>query len=325
MGWSVMGTVTIAAEQMVAAIRALGHVPLWVVSRSARDATQFAEDLSIPQATTDMKRVWQDSAVTAAYVSAARRRRPHYISAAAGARKDILCDGPISESSKGADALVQLCEDAGVLLAVNQPFRASVIHQTMKRLIADGDIGTVQSVLMVRGGPYQPPPNRRKHELDETGQIHLDVSVDDIDLARFLTDAEPSEANALAEQSVKDPDHIAYAIRMSDGSLFQAHESFRTADIDSMVLVAGDRGVLIANGTLNGRASGTLVRKIGGKSELVPVRERDLHLATVEDFVTARDRAPSWLSTGADSVVALRGAEAVAMSARKGRTIAVQT
>ncbi|BCH08405.1 oxidoreductase [Mesorhizobium sp. 131-3-5] len=322
-GWSFMGTGTIATELMVEAIRSVDHSPLWVVSRSKTDAAYFAQDLGIPHATTDLAIVLEDPTVRFAYISARLQRRPHYISAAAGAGKHILCDGPISGTSKTAITLVRLCEESGALLAVNQRLRASTIHQTMRRLIVDGDIGAVQSIVLIRGGPYQAPPNRRARDFNEGSGIYLDVTVEDIDLARFLTGAEPVEVSALGTQDQKTPGHVAYLVRLHDGSLFQAHESFRTADIESMVLVAGDRGALIAQGTLNGRA-GTLVRRIDGKSELVPVRDHDFSLATIREFVNSRGQEPSWLAQGVDSVIALRTAEAIVISAKRRRTVPIQ-
>jgi 1,5-anhydro-D-fructose reductase (1,5-anhydro-D-mannitol-forming) len=323
-GWSFMGTGTIATELVVEALRSVGHSPLWVVSRSKRDAEHFAADLGIPHSTTELEPVLRDPAVGFAYISASLKRRPHYIAAAAGAGKHILCDGPISRTSKTASALVELCRAARALLVVNQRLRASTIHQTMRRLIRDGDIGTVQSIILIRGGPYQAPPHRRTRDLDEGSGIYLDVSVEDIDLARFLTGAEPVEATALSTSDETVPSRATYMLRLGDGSLFQAHESFKTADIESTVLVAGDRGALIAQGTLNGRTSGTLVRRADGRSEAVPVRDHDLHLATVREFANTRGQKPSWLSQGADSVIALRTAEAVAISAKKRRTVPIQ-
>lgn len=322
-GWSVMGTGTIATEHMVAAIRAMGHSPLWVVSRDQADALQFANDLSIPRATTDMERVWSDPAVKFVYISASLRRRQHYVLAAADAGKHILCDGPLSEDSKTARLLVRHCSDREVVLAVNQTPRASAVHQTMRRLILEGEIGAIQSLSILRGGPFHPPPNRRD-EIAGNGSVFLDISTEDIDLARFLTGREPVEAVALAKESNGAPYHLAYTIRMEDGSLLQAHESFGTADMESMVVAAGSDGVLIASGTLSSRGSGVLMRRLAGRNELVPVRDRDLHTTTLEDFVAAAKHRASPLATGRDSLAALIATEAVASAARRGRSMAIR-
>ncbi|RWF44669.1 MAG: Gfo/Idh/MocA family oxidoreductase [Mesorhizobium sp.] len=323
-GWSVMGTGTIATEQMVAGIRAQGHTPLWVVSRRKLDAAHFAQDLDIPRWTTNLLDALGDPDVEFTYVSARIGRRGHYITAAAQAGKNVLCDGPISESSKTAAALVRMCDTAGIVLAVHNPFRASAIHQTMRRLIVDGEIGKVQSILITREGPYKPAAKRRKDDLESDSDIYLDMSVDDIDLARFLTGAEPQEVSALGANEGGAPNQISYAFKLDDGSIFQSFESFAIMDMESMVVVAGDRGSLIAHGTLNGKASGTLMRRHGAKNELVPVRDGDSHVATVEDFVSAGDRQMSWLARGSDNVAALRAAEAVAAAATKRRTIAIR-
>lgn len=323
-GWSVMGTGTIATEHMVAAIRAMGHSPLWVVSKSRADALHFSNDLGIPQATTDLERVRSDPAVKFAYISASLKRRPHYVLAAADAGKHILCDGPLSQDSRTAKRLVKHCADGGVLLAVNQPLRASAIHQTMRRLILEGEIGLIQSLSILRGGPFQPPPNRRSEMPHNGGNVYLDVCAEDIDLARFLTGAEPVEAIAFAKESNGSPNHLAYTIRMENESLLQAHESFGTADIESMVVAAGTDGVLIASGTLSSRGSGVLVRRLAGRNELVPVRERDLHTATLEEFVGAARLEASPLATGMDSFAALVATEAVASAARTGRATAIR-
>jgi 1,5-anhydro-D-fructose reductase (1,5-anhydro-D-mannitol-forming) len=322
-GWAVMGTGTIATENMVTAIRSIGHRVLWVVSQDKRDAAVFAQDLKISKFTTDLNCVLRDPAVAIFYVSAGPSRRPHYISVAAQASKHILCDGPIAVTSKAALAMVAACRDAGVRLAVNQLLRASTVHQTMRRLIGDGEIGRVQSVLIVRGGPHRPPQYRRAQDLDHAAEIHLSVLVDDIDLVRFLTGAELVEASALTSLSPDETSQIAYSMQFDNGALFLAQDSIKSTDVESLLMVVGERGTIVANGTLDGRSAGTLVRKIAGKKEFVPIRERDPHIAIATDFAGSDRSEPAWLAMGEDNVVALCAAEALRSSAQKRRPVAV--
>ncbi|PZU85508.1 MAG: gfo/Idh/MocA family oxidoreductase [Shinella sp.] len=317
-----MGTGTIATEQMVAAIRMMGHEPLWVVSRNKEYARFFSVDTGIPHTATDARRALLDPAVGFAYVSAVRDRRKHYVSAAGAARKHVLCDGPLSHSSRTANDLVHQCREAGVLLALNQPFRASTIHQTMSRLLREGEIGKLQSVVVVRGAPFSPPANRRREGESIEGDILFDLSVDDIDLARFLSGQEPQEVSVVpGDVSGHRRQQIAYSIRMTGEVIFQAYESFSTAEIESIVMLAGSHGTLIAHGTLNARGPGTLVRRVSGRNELTPVRERDPHHATIEEFLALRRRQSEWLCQGDDNVIALRAIEALAQADRKHRSI----
>lgn len=322
-GWSMMGTGPIAAEHMVAAIRSAGHEPLWVVSRSREYARFFSQDLNIPKTSVEARQALNDPLVNFVYISAIRERRKHYIAAAAEAGKHILCDAPLAGGSRVAGSLAEQCRQAGVALILNQPSRASTIHQTMRRLLVEGEIGTLQSLLIVRGAPFQPSPNRRTDEMTEHGNILLDISVEDIDLARFLTGQEPVDISALP--TVKTDigiDQASYAIRLSGGAVFQAHESFAVAEIESVVMLAGDHGALIAHGTLNGKGSGTLIRRLNGRNELIPVRERDPHFATIEGFLASFQQPDTWMGRGEDSVIALRTAETIAAAAKKRRALA---
>lgn len=320
--WSVMGTGTIATEHMVATIRTIGHEPRWVISRNKEFARCFAEDTGIAHTSTDARRALSDPHVAFAYVSASRARRKYYVLAASDAKKGILCDGPLSASSKIAKELVAHCKMSGVFLAVNQPHRASTIHQSMRRLLQEGEIGKLQSVVIVRGAPFLTRANRRPDDENQQGEILLDVSVEDVDLVRFLTGEEIREVIVLPETgSGQPPQQMAFSARLSNEAIFQAYESFSAADIESIVMLEGVAGTLVALGTLSGKGTPILSRRIAGRNELTPVRERDAALTTVEEFVVARHRPTSWLATGEDSVKALRVIEAIAESAKKHRLV----
>jgi D-apiose dehydrogenase len=64
----------------------------------------------------------------------------------AGAGKHVLTEKPLAGSYAEATRLVTLCEDAGVLLAVNQNFRDHYAFGIAAQLIADGEIGSVLGV-----------------------------------------------------------------------------------------------------------------------------------------------------------------------------------
>lgn len=322
-GWSVMGTGTIATEHMVLAIRSTGHRPLWVVSRNREYARSFSEDMDIPHKTTDVRKPLSDQEVGFVYVSAQRDRRKHYISSALASAKHVLSDGPISSSSSIAEALVGVSRDARALMVVNQPFRASKIHQAMKRFYEEGEIGELRSIVIMRCTPFQPRPQRRSDVEEKAENILLDVSVDDIDLARFLSGKEPSQAASIAMPDKQGSRQIAYTIEMTDHVLFQAYESLGMPEFESVVMMAGDHGTLTAHGTLDTKGLGTLMRRNGARNELVPVRERDPYHATVEEFLATTERPSAWLSTGHDNLVALKTAEAIASSMKRGRLVSV--
>lgn len=68
------------------------------------------------------------------------------VRALAAAGKHILVEKPLADTYLEAERLVQLCANAGVLLAVNQNFRDHYAFGIAARLIADGQIGAVRAI-----------------------------------------------------------------------------------------------------------------------------------------------------------------------------------
>jgi D-apiose dehydrogenase len=64
----------------------------------------------------------------------------------AAAGKHVLTEKPLADTYAEAARIVQRCEDAGVLLAVNQNFRDHYAFGIAAQLIADGEIGAVRGV-----------------------------------------------------------------------------------------------------------------------------------------------------------------------------------
>jgi D-apiose dehydrogenase len=68
------------------------------------------------------------------------------VAALAAAGKHILTEKPLADSYAEAAHLVTLCEQAGVLLAVDQNFRDHYAFGIAARLIAAGEVGTVLGI-----------------------------------------------------------------------------------------------------------------------------------------------------------------------------------
>jgi len=95
----------------------------------------------------------------------------------AGAGKHVLTEKPLAGSYAEATRLVTLCEDAGVLLAVNQNFRDHYAFGIAAQLIADGEIGSVLGVSQLDLTFRQDPGWRiqqRRHALSVMGVHWLD-------------------------------------------------------------------------------------------------------------------------------------------------------
>ncbi len=91
-GWGLIGASTIAAEHMIAAIRAqAGHDVVAVASSSTERGRAYAKRHGIPAAYGSFDALLADPAVHAVYVSTTNELHRDQVLAAAGAGKHVLC------------------------------------------------------------------------------------------------------------------------------------------------------------------------------------------------------------------------------------------
>jgi 1,5-anhydro-D-fructose reductase (1,5-anhydro-D-mannitol-forming) len=327
-GWGLIGASTIAREYMVDAIRRSGGAPLWVMSRDEAHRAEFARDLGIRHHCGDLAGMLADPRVKAVYVSSINSLHRAQVLQAARAGKHILCDKPLATRSSDALKMVRACEKAGVVLGVNHHLRSSPVHQTMRRMIAAGDIGEVRSLIIIHAGLLRPILQTWRIRDPAEGAIYLDLSVHDIDLACFLLQQTPALASGIGDAlmlgDAKAHDHAMYALRMSGGAFVQVNESFVTPDVESLVMAYGSEGILIASGTLAQKSSGTLTRRLRGRNESIPLRPNDTYADTVAQFIAATEGRGSPHATGRDGLVSLAGAEAVARAVATRRTVEIK-
>lgn len=325
LGWALIGASTIAREYMVGAIRDAGDAPLWVVSQNSDHAARFSADCRIPRHTTDMAQALADPGVDAVYVSSANSRHHDQVVAAAAAGKHVLCDKPLATTRSDATAMIAACRGAGVVLAVNHHLRASAIHRHMRQMISDGAIGQVRSMSILHAGLLREVLQTWRITDRNEGAIYLDLSVHDIDLARFLLGREPVSAmgmgGAIALGGAGIHDHAMYVLQMSGGTFLQVHESFVTPAVESQVLVLGSTGMLVAQGTLAQRAGGTLSHRRLGDTATIEVAQVDLYLEMIRSFRAAIDGTGSPLASGEDGLLSLAGAETVREAVQSGRAV----
>ncbi|CAM3900103.1 Gfo/Idh/MocA family protein [Lederbergia lenta] len=65
---------------------------------------------------------------------------------AAKAKKHILCEKPLATEIKDAEAMIQTCEDEGVILQVAYPVRFAPVMEKVKETIQSGAIGEVLAI-----------------------------------------------------------------------------------------------------------------------------------------------------------------------------------
>jgi UDP-N-acetylglucosamine 3-dehydrogenase len=152
----------------------------------------------------------------------------------------VLVEKPIASTLAEADDLIDMAERAGIVLAVGQVERHNPVVRELRRLIADGTVGTVSSILARRVGGV--PPR------EPVTDVIIDLAVHDIDVMAYLLDAPPSLLAAHGSRTFHRSRHDSAEIllRVGAASGFIQANWVTPTKVRSLT-VTGSYGVVEAN------------------------------------------------------------------------------
>src|SRR5262245_90428 len=272
--WGLIGASTIAREWVLDAIRAQpGNEVSAVLSTDARRGADFGRALGVPSSYTELARLLSDSAVDAVYVSTTNELHKPQVLAAAAARKHVLCEKPLALTLADAREMVEACTRAGVVLATNHHLRNAATHRKIRDLIRSGAIGK-PLFARVFHAVFLPPHLQgwRLHKPEAGGGVILDITCHDADTLRFLLDAEPVDAVALAQEGALATsgleDGVMAVLRFGNGVLAQLHDAFTVKHAGTGLEVHGSESSIVARDVMTQRPSGEIVlRNASGETK----------------------------------------------------------
>lgn len=322
MRWGLIGASTIAAQHMIAALRACGGEVAWVMSTSADRAKDFAAAHGIPASGADLGTMLADPGIGAVYISSTNEKHRAQALAALAAGKHVLCEKPLAMTVADAAAMVRAAEAAGVVFATNHHLRCSGAHRTVRQMIQAGRIGRVLSLRIFHA--VHLPPNLQGWRINDAaagGGVIPDITVHDADVARFLLDEDPVAVVAQMGasgmgQGVEDSAMSVWS--MPSGAMVQSHESFTHPFAGSGLEVHGDRGSIFARGVMTQLPVGELELVTEAGREAVPFPAHNLYVQGVSDFLSAVAGSGRPAASGWDGVASLAVALAVREAARTG-------
>src|SRR5437868_7588279 len=331
-GWGLIGASDIAATRMVPALAAQPDSRVGaVMSSTIERARQFAHDHDIPRAYDRLEDTLADPAVDVVYISTTNDRHKEQTLAAARAGKHVLCEKPLALSLDDAQAMVEACRGAGVVLGTNHHLRNAATHRALRHLVADGAIGTPLAVRVFHA-IYLPPRLQgwRLTAPAAGGGVIFDITVHDADTLRFVLGDEVVEATALAAQqglAAGDlEDAVMGVMRFRQGALAQHHDAFTMRHARTGFEVHGTEGSLYAEDVMTQDPTGRVVlRREGAGDEGVDIGvPEDLYVRAVRLFNAAVRGDGQPAATGEDGVCSLAIALAVRASVRTGCRVPVR-
>ena len=271
-----------------------------------------------------------DRAVDAVVIATATDTHVELIESAAEAGKAIFCEKPIDLSIERAEQAVAAVHRAGVPFFPGLNRRFDPSFRAMHERIAQGDIGRVETVTITSRDPRPPPIDYVRR----SGGLFRDMSIHDLDMARWLLAEEPVEVFASASGLIDvaiveagDVDTAVIVLRTASGALCTITNSRHAAyGYDQRAEVFGAEGLLR---TENLHPTSVERWSAGGTASDLPFdsfldRYRESYLFEMQHFVEAIASGGVLEESAYDGLRALDLAEAAAESARTAKLVRVQ-
>ena len=199
---------------------------------------------------TDVTTALADRTINAVIIASSTDTHADLAIAAARAGKAIFCEKPIDLSLKRVDTCLRAVTKARVPMFVGFNRRFDPSFRSLRERIGNGEVGTVEQVIISSRDPGLPPISYLK----VSGGQFRDMTIHDFDMARWLLGEEVVEVFAMgsclvdpAVGKIGDTDSSMVLMRTASGKLCHINNSRRaTYGYDQRIEVHGSKGRLLA-------------------------------------------------------------------------------
>ncbi len=184
--WGIIGLGAITVDSIAPAIADCpGSRLVACCGRTPEDTRAFAQRFAVPGIHDSFDALAADPQVDCVYVATPNALHHEPVIAAARRGKHVLCEKPFAMQVEDAQAMVDACAKAGVILRVAHQIRLEPALQRVRAIIASGQIGELRSIAFERTAPLDQTGEWRKDA--RQGGILFDVAVHQLDLVQWTT------------------------------------------------------------------------------------------------------------------------------------------
>ena len=321
--FGLIGASQIAQFGVIPAIRAQADAGvLSVFSSHLERGKAYAETCQIPKVFNSLDELLADPEIQAVYISTTNELHHEQTLKAARAGKHILCEKPLAMSLEQGREMVQVCQEAGVVLATNHHLRNAGTLRKIRELIQTGAVGKPIAARVFHAVYLREDlQSWRINKPQAGGGVVLDIVVHDVDLLRFLLNAEPIEVTSFSQhfgmgENVEDGSMAVF--RFDNGLLAQVHTAFTVRYAGNGIEIHGTEGSIIAKGALHQSSTGEVLLRNAQGEQVIETESADLHGGAVRRFLDAIQGKGTPAATGEDGLRSMAAALACLESARTG-------
>jgi xylose dehydrogenase (NAD/NADP) len=330
--WGVMGNATIARVCVIPAIQRShnGRVRT-LATRSPEQAVEIASRCDVQRVVREYDALLEDPEIDAVYIPLPNHLHHSWTIKALQAGKHVLCEKPLACTAREAQHMADTAADAGLFLMEAFMYRFHPRMQRIRRMVADGAIGTprlvrsafcfhMSSELLARG-------DNIRLQADRGGGALMDVGCYSVSVARWLFDQEPTHLQAQAIYHPGGVDvHFVGSLRFPGGQLATLEASFLSALQQTFTIVGSEAAIELPHNAFIPWEKDAIFTLRGQKEEVgteYVIPGADQYQLMVEHFADVVLGKMPPLFTPRESVLNMRALDALAEAARAGKTVAL--
>ncbi len=337
-GWGIISTGRHPDSKMAPAINAASDASLVaVLSRNKARAEAFASKHGATSAYTNIDELLTNSSVDVVYIASPNALHAEQAIAAASRGKHVLVEKPMALSPQDCEAMIDACNQFGVLLGVGFHLRHHPGHKRLGEMLAQGVLGTIAFAEANWGrgsrGQTKPPPRTELQAWwDDPSLVgagaFMATGVHCVDTLRHVLRKEVETISAMTDSTESAPLEELLALNMTfeGGILGRVMTGRRTPDYThNDVTIYGSLGSACVRGSIDMAYGGTLEVATSD----VTVSEKygpdpiELYKNQVEAYCMAVSSGAALPASGFDGLKAAEITQGMLRSKETGRTVKI--
>jgi predicted dehydrogenase len=239
--WGILGAGKIA-RKFAADLAFVQNASLVAVgAREKQSADVFAKEFSIPNVHGSYESLAQDPEVDVIYVATPHGFHYEHVLLCLGHKKAVLCEKAFAINSTQAKEMIDFASLQNTFIMEAFWTKFLPHYNLVKKIIADGKVGTIQNIIAEFGFKPTPPIAQRIHDPLLGGGSLLDIGLYPVFLTLDIL-GRPDQIEAIMTPAYTGvDDQIAIQFKYNDGKLAQLFSSF-TSNMATGADINGDAG-----------------------------------------------------------------------------------
>ena len=259
--WGILGAGRFADNVFAPAIHQAQNARLVaVMARDKTKAEAFAQKHNAVKSFDSTEALCKEDDVDFVYISSPTILHCGHTVTAAKHGKHILCEKPMAPTLEECDKMIEVCKENKVTLAIGHNMRFHKVHQKVKEMVVNQQVGTVGMVRAEMITSFKKNQGDRfttdQFRLNRSiggGGVMFDMGIHTIDVLRYILDDEIEEITGFSQNlfiECDGEDTVSAVFRFKKGVYGSIATSGALPYSRNGVDIHGDKGAIFTDGSV---------------------------------------------------------------------------